>query len=140
MMNLIRAIYNALVGSTLVTHNVYPRAADGAAAAAVTLAAAAVAWTWGAYVQIVAATIGDSQVEGISLENFVGAASQGEIQIAQGGVGAEIAFATIQSTNANKDWAKGTRIPAGTRLAARYRTSTGAADTIDVKVNVVEGI
>ncbi len=139
MMNLIRQIFAALgLGPNTVTHNVYPRSADGAAAAAITLTAAAIAWTFGNYAQIVAATTADCQLNGFSLENFVGARSQGEIEIAIGAAAAETVIARAQATNGQIIWPKGRFIPAGTRLSARYRTSTGAADSVDIKLNVTE--
>lgn len=139
MINLIRQIFAALgLGPNTVMQNVYPRSVDGVAAVAITLAAAAVAWTFGAYVQIVAATAANARLTGFTLENFVGAVSQGEIEIATGLLAAEVVIARAQVTNGSIVWPEGRYIPAGTRLSARYRTSTGAADTVDIKANVTD--
>ncbi len=140
MRQMIARIFALLVNSGAITHNVYPRSADGSAAAAVTLTAHATAWTAGSYAQIVASSVADAWLEGVTLENFVGAASQGEVEIATGGAGSEVIIATVQATAASYRWDKASFIPAGTRIAARYRTSTGAADTVDVKLNVAEGV
>jgi len=140
MIGLIRRIFQLLIQSNLITHGTYPRSASGAAAAAITLTAAAVAWTYGAlYTVIVAATVADCQLEGVTLENFVGAASQGDVQIATGALGAETVIATVQATAGSYEFRPSTFIPAGTRLTAHYRTSTAVADSVDVKLRVIEG-
>jgi len=135
----IRAIYNRLVATIAIVYNVYPRSATTVSAAAVTMTATATAWVYGSYAQIVAATAASCQFMGFTLENFTGAASQGEVQIATGGAGSEVVFGTWQVTVPEGIILTGLNIPVGTRIAARYRTSTGAADTVDIKVNVLEG-
>ncbi|RJO60335.1 MAG: hypothetical protein C4542_09595 [Dehalococcoidia bacterium] len=140
MMLLLRRVFNLLVRSENIRYGTLPTSADAAAAAAVTLTSAAVAWTWGNWAQI-AATVGTAEVQitGGSLENFVGAASQAEIEIGIGAGAAEVAIARVQTTNAQFVFDSPIRVPAGTRVAARYRTSTGAADTVDVKLNTKTG-
>lgn len=141
LIQMVRRLFNALVGSEDLRQGVYPTSADGVAAAAVTLTADAVAWTWGAWAQIVAAVgmAAETQIVGFSLENFVGAASQGEVQIGSGAGAAEVALATCQVVGAVYMLPKPIRVPAATRLAARYRTSTAVADTVDIKLVTLTG-
>ncbi len=136
----IRRIYQLLVGSSRLRLGTLPTSADTVAAAAITLTSAAGAWTWGVWAQI-AASVGtaDVQLAGLTLENFTGVASQGEVEIGTGGVGAEAAVARVQIANGGGLLPHGILIPAGTRVAARYRTATGAADTVDAKLNVTTG-
>jgi len=141
MIIMFRRIFNRLVDSRLVTHGVLPTSADTVAAAALTLTAAGV-WTWGAWVEVLSA-VGNTaarRITGWSLENFVGAASQGEIQIGTGAGGAETAIGTYQPVGATKDFPTPLMIPTATRIAARYRTSTGVADTVDIKLNTELGV
>jgi hypothetical protein len=143
MFAFIRAIYNALVNPLTLVNlvlNVYPRSAAGVSAAPVTLTATATAWTYGSWAQIVASSVSNCTLAGFTLENFVGAQSDGEVQIGTGGAGSEAAVATFDCVAAQRDIRLGPYIAAGTRIAARYRTSTGAADTVQIKINVVEGI
>lgn len=137
----VRRLYNNLVGSDNIAYGTLPTSADGVAAAAVTLTAKAAAWTWSAaYIQIVA-TVGAAEVQlvGASLENFVGAAGQGEVRIGTGLAAAEVEIARFQTTNPQIILPKPIRIAAATRVAGAYRTSTGAADTVDVKLSVLTG-
>jgi len=140
MMRLIRRIFLLLIGSSAIRHGTLPTSADAVTAAAVTLTSAAVAWTWGVWVTV-AATVGTADVKllAITLENFTGAAAQGEVEVGTGLALAEVAVMRIQSTVGGLYFPNGTLIPAGTRIAARYRTSTGAADGVDVKLNVITG-
>ncbi len=142
MMLMIRAIFNALINALNLVYGVIPTSANGVAAAAVTLTSAAVAWTWAVagYVQI-AASVGaaDVQVYGLTLENFVGAASQGEVSIGTGLAGFEVEIARVPAVNAGYFFPKPIKVPAGTRIAGRYRTSTGAADSVDCKLLTLTG-
>jgi hypothetical protein len=135
---LVRRIYNNLIGTENLRYGTLPTSADGAAAAAVTLTAAA-AWTFGAWAQIALAAVVavETQIVGFTLENFVGAASQGEIEIGIGVAPAGAALGRYQSVYGNFILPKPIRIPAATAVVARYRTSTGAADTVDVKLNTI---
>lgn len=141
MLSLLRRVFNILVRSEALRYIVIPTSADTVAAVAITTTAAAGAWTWGNYAQI-AATVGtaDVQLTGLTLENLVGAAGlQGEIQIASGAAASEVPLVTVQLARAQIDFDTPIRIPSGTRVAARLRTSTGAADTVDVKLNAKTG-
>lgn len=142
MLNMIRRLFNRAINSINVTHGVLPTSADTVAAAALTLTAGAATWTWGAWVEVLSA-VGNTaarRITGWSLENFVGAASQGEIQIGTGAGGAEIVKGTYQPVGATKDFPTPLMIPTATRIAARYRTSTGVADTVDIKLNTELGV
>jgi len=137
MMEMVRRIFNALLGSVGITVGTLPTSADGAAAVAITLTAAA-AWTFGAWTQIVlaAGVAGDLQLIGLTFENFVGAVAQGEVEIGMGTAPLGAAVARVQITSAYIDLTNGPRLLAGNGVVARYRTSTGVADTVDVKLIV----
>lgn len=136
MMQFIRALYNAWVNPVLLRAGVFPTAATGAPAAAVTLTAAAAAWTFGVYAQIVAAVgvLTNALLVGFTLENFTGVASQGEVIIAIGPAGFEVEIGRFQVTTEQMVISPPLKLPLGTRIAASYRTSTGAADTVDIKL------
>jgi len=137
----LRRVFNALIESVDLRYGTFPTSADAVAAAAITIAAAAVAWTFGAWTQIVAAvgvTV-DTQIWGCTLENFVGAVAQGEVEIARGGVGAEVMLVKVPIVGAVYTFPKPVFVPVGTRISARYRTSTGVADTVDVKLLTTTG-
>jgi hypothetical protein len=136
----IKRIYLLLIGSITLRYGTIPTSADTVAAAAVTATSAAGAWTFGAWAQL-AATVGTAavQIVGVSLENFTGATSQGEVEIGSGGAGAEVALIRFNATDGNFRLPNPVIVQAGTRVAARYRTSTGAADTVDVKLVVATG-
>ncbi len=137
----VRRIFSALVNTIRITIGVLPTSADTVAAAAVQLTAAAGVWTWGAWAQIVAAAAVDQQVTGVSLENFVGALAQGEVQIGTGAGGFEAAIITVPITAPYFSLGNsGPFVTAGVRVAARYRTSTGAADNVSVKLVTRLGI
>lgn len=140
-MTLLRRLFNSLIASELLRHGVFPTSADGVAAAAVTLTAAAVAWTWGAWAQVVAAAgvTAEVQIIGFTLENFVGAHAQGEVAISSGAAAVEVELGRFPIVSPVYTFPKPIRVPASTRLAARYRTSTGAADTVDVKLLTLTG-
>lgn len=141
MLALIRRIFLLLVRPTLVRYGTLPTSADTVAAAAVQLTSAAGAWTWGAWTQI-AATVGtsDTQIKGITLENFIGAASEGEVEIGSGLGGFEVALARIQASNGYVTFNPAVLVLGGVRVAARYRTSTGAADNVSVKLMTATGM
>jgi hypothetical protein len=136
MLELIRRIFNAIVGIVGITVGTLPTSADTVAAAAVQLTAAAGVWTWGAWAQVALAAVvtTDVQLIGITLENFVGAASQGEVEIGTGTAPAGAAIARVQVTSAYVDLTNGPRILGGNGVVARYRTSTGVADNVSVKL------
>lgn len=141
MFQTIKRIFQALIHTVNIRHGVFPTSADGAAALAITLTHAGVAWTWGAWAQIVAAagvTV-ETQIVGFTLENFVGALAQGEVAIGIGAGGAEVEIGRYQITNANFVLPKPLYVQNGVRIAARYRTSTAVADTVDIKLNTVTG-
>lgn len=135
MLAMIRRIFLILVDSRALTPGVLPTSADTVAAAALTLTAAA-AWTWGVWVEFIAAAANtvDRQITGLTLENFVGAASQGEVQIGTGAGGAEVVEGTWSVVSHYYTLPNPIRIPPATRIACRYRTSTGVADTVDAKL------
>jgi hypothetical protein len=136
---LIRRLYNNSIGSDNLRYGTLPTSADTVAAAAITTPAAGGVWTWGAWTQIALAAVltVETQIVGLSLENFVGAASQGEIEIGIGVAPVGAALIRVQATNGQVVLPKAIRVPAATAIGARYRTSTGVADTVDVKLNVV---
>ena len=138
---LIRRLYQNAVRSENLRYGTFPTSADGVAAVAVTLTADAAAWTWGAYAEIVAAagiTV-ETQISGLTLENFVGGIAQGEVEIAIGGAGAEAAVGRFPIAAGQHTLPKAIRVPAATRLSARYRTSTVTADTGDIKLGSITG-
>lgn len=144
MMNLIRGLYARLIASSLVRHGVFPTSADTVAAAAVTLTAAAGAWTWGAWTQIVAAagvTV-TTQIRGFTLENpvFGVAALQGEVAVAIGAGGLEVEVGRYPVASPAYEFAVPIAIPIGTRLSARLRTSDAVANTIDIKLLTATGL
>jgi hypothetical protein len=140
MITMIRRIFRALLESATLRQGVYPTSADGVAAAAVTLLSAGVAWTWGAWLQIVAATGAETQVVGFTLENFVGGApAQGEVAIAVGGAGAEVELGRFPIVAPVYMLPKPIKVEAGVRLSGNYRTSTGIADTVDIKLITLTG-
>lgn len=139
MLLFVKRLINAIVLTTGITKTVLPTAADGAAASAVQLTSAAVAWTFGAWTQIVAAAAAEQQLSGISLENFVGALAEGEVQIGVGAALAESAIVTVPITAPYIPLADGPLILLGQRVSARYRTSTGAADNVSVKLVTTQG-
>lgn len=142
MLLMIRRLFLLLVRPTAIRLGVFPTSADGVAAAAVTLTALAAAWTWGAWTTIVAAVgvLADTAIIGLTLENFVGAPSQGEVAIAVGAAGFEVEIARKPAANGYYEFQNPVFCLAGTRISARYRTSTGAADTVDLKVLTATGM
>lgn len=138
MLELIRRIFNAVVGIVGITIGTVPTSADTVAAAAVLITANAAAWTWGAWTQLALAAVfaTDQHLVGISLENFVGAATQGEVEIGQGVAPVGVAVARIPITAAYTPFSNGPRLLGGNGVVARYRTATVVADTVDVKVVV----
>lgn len=139
MFAFIKRIYLLLIGTAALRYSTLPVSADGVTAAAVTATAAAVAWTWGAWAQISAATSADSKLVALTLEDYTGAASQGEVEIGTGAGGSESAIVRIQATAGGMQFTHPVHIASGTRVACRYRTSTGAADTVGVKLNTLTG-
>jgi hypothetical protein len=138
---LLRRLYNNFIGSDNIVYGVLPTSADGAPATAVTLTAKNVAWTWGAWAQI-AASVGTAEVQivGATIENFVGAVTQGEVRIGTGAAGAEVEVARFQiAATPPIIFPKPIRVGAGIRVAGAYRTATGAADTVDVKLHILTG-
>ena len=142
MLLMIRRLFMLLVRPSFTRLGVFPTSADTVAAAAVTLTAAAGIWTWGAWIQIVAAVgvTADTQVTGLTMENFVGAPSQGEVGIAIGAGGAEVELARVPAANGYYTFPAAILVNAATRVSARYRTSTGIADTVDAKLLTAAGI
>jgi len=137
MFQMLRRIFNAICDTRFVTHGTLPTSVDGVAAAAVTVTSLAAAWTTAALWTVIAASSGavDLQIVGISLENFVGALSQGEVWIGTGALGAEVELLRIPTTDAIvKFEVGGPKIVAGTRVVAKYRTATGATDSVAVKL------
>lgn len=143
MLLMIRRLFQAFIRPTAVRLGVFPTSADGAAALAVTVTSAAVAWTVAAlWTEIVAAagvTV-DQQLVGITLDNFVGAPSQGEVLLAVGALGSEVEIARFPATVPYYDLVPSLMVLAGQRISAKYRTSTGAADSVDVKLMMARGV
>lgn len=143
MLLMIRRIFNLLIGSDALRQTVLPTSADTVAAAAVGLTANAGAWTWGAWAEIVSAVnnTADRQITGFTLELPVFGIpdAQGEVQVGTGAGGAEAAIGTFPVVVPNYTLPKPVRVPAGTRIAARLRTSSAAADTIAIKLLTLTG-
>ena len=141
MMVMIRRIFQVLVRSDAIRYGTFPTSADGAAALAITIAAAAVAWTFGAWTQIVvlAGVTVETRIVGFTLENFVGALAQGEVEIGTGTAPAGTLLGKFTIVGADVTLPNPIRVPAGVGLVARYRTSTGAADTVDIKLKTQTG-
>jgi len=141
MMVLIRRIFELLVGSDALRYGVYPTSADTVAALAIVLTKNAVAWTWGAWTQVVlaAGVAAETQIVGFSLENFVGIPAQGEIEIGTGVAPAGALLGTYQVAQGNYILPRPIRIPAGVGIVARYRNANAVADTVDIKVNTLTG-
>lgn len=137
----VRLLHQNVVRSEGLAYGTLPTAADGVAAAAITLTANGVAWTFGAWAEIVSAAgnTANRQIWGITLENFVGAPSQGEVEIGTGAGGAEAAFCRLPAVAGFYPLPKPRRVATGTRIAARYRVSNAAADTVDVKLCSLTG-
>jgi hypothetical protein len=142
MLLLVRALYNLFVKPVAVRLGVFPTSADGVAAAAVTITSFAAAWTvavlWTQIVAAVGVTV-NTQIIGLTLENFVGAPSQGEVMIGTGAVGFEVEVARVPAASGYYSFARPVLVLAGTRIAARYRTSSGAADSVDGKLLTATG-
>lgn len=139
--SIIKRLFRQLNVSDNIRYGTLPTSADGAAALAITLPAAAVAWTFGAWTQIALAAVVlvDTQIEEATMENFVGAAGQGEIEIGTGVAPAGALLARAQISGPTIRFSNPIRIPAATGVVARYRTSTGVADTVDVKLRTKTG-
>lgn len=137
MLTMLRRIFNLLVRSEALRYGTVPTSADGAAAVAVTLTANAAAWTWGAYGQLIASTDAETLVVGVNIENQVGAPGQGEIAIASGAAAAETELIRVAAVAGYVALPFPVRVANAVRLAARYRVSTGAADTADVKLHTL---
>lgn len=142
MLEMIRRLVRLLISSTALVAGVLPTSADTVAATAITLTAAAGAWTWTVlWTQIVTAVglTADTQITGFTLENFVGGAAQGEVAIAIGALAAEVEIGRWPIVAATYVLPRPIMVHAGTRITARYRTSTGAADTVDIKLTTLTG-
>lgn len=141
MITMIRRIFQALISSGSLRQGVFPTSADGVAALAVTLTKNAVAWTWGAWAQL--ATVvqqpAEVQIVGFTLENFVGAVTQGEVGIGSGVGAAGIELGRFPIVAPAYILPKPIHVPGGTGLVARYRAATAVADTVDIKLIVVTG-
>ncbi len=133
----ILAIYRAIVKNIAASEilGVWPTSADGVAAAAVQLTSNAAAWTWGAWAEIVSAVnnTDGGDIYGLTLENFVGAVGQGEVQIGVGAGGAEVAIARVPIVGADQNFPI-VSVALGVRIACRYRQSVAAANNVSVKL------
>jgi len=141
MIQMIRRIFEYLIQSDTLQQGVFPTSADGVAAAAITLTKNAAAWTWGAWTQIVlaAGVTTETQIVGFSLENFVGAPAQGEVEVGFGTAPAGTAVGRFQTALGNYLLPRPIRVQAGIGLVARYRAATAIADTVDIKLNTLTG-
>lgn len=136
----IRALFLSLVQSQNVRQVVYPVAAGVAAVSD----AAAAAWAWSAYVQIVAAaTIADPcWLAGIHFHTNAVETFYGDLAIASGAIGAEVDLAIIPvrsivvgvtamviatATDLPISLPKPIRIVGSPRLSVRIRKSTAAS-------------
>jgi len=130
-----RALYNSYVNSGNISYITLP---DGAAA--ITLTAAA-AWVFGAWAQIVASVgAAAAWLCGVAIQTPSAPASEYDVDIGQGAAAAEVSIAELPYA-AGMIWLPAmVRVPATTRLAGRTRSSSGAADTVAVKVVVALGL
>lgn len=143
-----RRLYNNIIGSDNIVYGVLPTSATDVAAAAFLLTAGVVAWRWNPILAanstnlIPAANVPivEFQIVGITFENFVaGAGAQGEVMLLVGAAGADVEVARFQVVPASFTLPKPIRVQPTTRIGARFRTSTGVADTVDVKLNILTG-
>lgn len=129
-------LYNALVGSGNISYATLP---DGAAS--ITLTAQAVAWTYGAWAEIVASVgAADAWLVGVGIEAPSDPAAGYDVDIGDGAAGSEVSIAEVPFFTALYNLPFPARILAATRLAGRTRSSTGVADTIGVKVVIILGV
>ena len=128
-------LYNAFIGSDNIRYAVLP---DGAAS--VTLTAKAVAWTNGDWAQI-AASVGaaDGWLAAVYAENLSAPAAGYDVNIGSGAAAAEVSLAVVPIFQSINPLPFPIRIIAATRVAGRCRSSTGIADTIAVKVGIING-
>jgi hypothetical protein len=138
---LLRRLYNNFVGSDNIIYDTLPTSADTVQANAVTLTAKAAAWQWTIVALVIAATSGaaECQLYGATMENFVGAATQGEVRVLLGAAPPEVEIARWPISAPVVLFPKPIRIPAASRVVGAYRTATGAADSVDVKLLVLRG-
>lgn len=105
-----------------------------------TAATGGAAWVWGAYVQVIAATLVDLYIVGMSLTPTTVDINY-EARIAVGGAGAEVPLATVSvsahdaNTCHHYDFPFPMHIQLGERLAVGAREDTGAG-VIDIKLRV----
>lgn len=149
MSSQVNQLYQAEVGSDNVRYTVQP---VGAPTAAVSDAAAA-AWAWSAYVQIVAAAVipNPCWLYGVFLTTPVVEAFLCDIAIATGGAGAEVdiaivhageeLFAVVEGKSLQLLLPKPVKITGTPRLATRIRKSSAAsAAGWSLKVGLIAGL
>jgi len=135
-------LFNAFIRTDRVRAGVFPTSADTVAATPITLTAAAAAWTWGSWAEIVAAAgvTAEQLITHIDIEDIVAApGAEGEIQIGVGGAGSESAIGTVTINEAQPNFPMALHVNNATRIACRLRTSTGIADTCTVKLRTQTG-
>ncbi len=131
----VASTYESFIGSNNVRSIVLPNLA-----ASITLTATAGVWTYGLGATIAAATVltADAWLYRIDWENLSAPAAAYQIQIGYGVALSETWIAAAPVIGAHYDLPY-IRIPAGTRIAGRCASSTGAADTIAVKIGLIQG-
>jgi len=139
MMDLVRRIFRTVVMPNTVRLGTRTTSNDGVAAIATTLTSLAVPWRFGGGASVGVGLLADGLCYGFCLENFVGAASQGEIKLQFGPTtGPEEHF--FPATEGLTLFPYPIRQPGViARLFGYYRTSTGAADKVDIKMLTVSG-
>jgi len=78
-------------------------------------------------------------VVGFTLENFVGGVTQGEVAIGFGTAPAGTEIGRFPIVGPVYILPRPIRVPAGNGIVARYRTATGVADTVDIKLITLTG-
>jgi len=130
-----RRLYNALINSGNIRYDVLP---DGAAA--ITLTAKAAAWTYGAWVQIVASVgAADVWLVGVAMASPSNTVADYDVDIGAGAAAAEVHLAEVPHWGGMIFLPFPVLVAATTRLAGRTRSSSGLADTVDTKVIVISG-
>ncbi len=130
----VASTYESQVGSDNVRYIVLP-----SLAASITLTATAGVWTYGLGATISAGLTADAWLWHIDWENLSAPAAAYQVQIGYGVALSETWIAAAPVIGAHYDLPHAIRIPAGTRIAGRCASSSGAADTIAVKIGLIQG-
>ena len=131
----IRRLYNALINTGNVKYDVLP---DGAAAK--TLTAKNVAWTYGTWVEIKDALAANSWLVGIAISNPSDVNADYDIAIGTGAAESEAVIAEVPYYDGLIMLPYAIYIASGARVAGNCRSSSGVADTVACKIIIVTGL